>query len=80
MGPISIAPAQSGEVLLQVSIPLRMTVEGHLRRQPRHNAPVSSVLKKDSPVIARAYKGSWLRVETEGGPSGWVEQAQLGAR
>ena len=27
----------SGEVLLQVSIPLRVTVEGHLRRQPRHN-------------------------------------------
>jgi hypothetical protein len=70
----------SGEVLLQVSIPLRVTVAGHLRRQPRHNAPVASVLKKDSPVVARAFKGSWLRVETEGGPSGWVEQSQLGAR
>ena len=43
-------------------------------------APVTSVLKKDTPVIARAYKGSWMRVETEGGSSGWVEQAQLGAR
>jgi len=73
-------PPQSGEVLLQVSIPLRVTVEGQLRRQPRRTAPVASVLKKDTPVVARAYKGSWLRVETEGGASGWVEQVQLGAR
>ena len=73
-------PQASGEVLLQVSIPLRVTVEGPLRRQPRPTAPVAGVLKKDSPVVARAYKGSWLRVDTEGGPSGWVEQSHLGAR
>lgn len=73
-------PRQSGEVLLQVSIPLRVTVEGQLRRQPRRTGPVTSVLKKDTPVVARAYKGSWMRVETEGGPSGWVEQVRLGAR
>ena len=73
-------PRQSGEVLLQVSIPLRMTVEGQLRREPRRTAAVASLLKKDTPVVARAYTGSWMRVETEGGPSGWVEQVKLGAR
>jgi len=73
-------PRQSGEVLLQVSIPLRVTVEGQLRRQPRRTGPVASVLKRGTPVVARAYKGNWLRVETEGGASGWIEPVQLGAR
>jgi hypothetical protein len=41
---------------------------------------VASVLKRGTPVVARAYKGIWLRVETEGGASGWVEPVQLGAR
>ena len=73
-------PRPSGEVLLQVSIPLRVTVEGPLRREPRSTAPVASILKKDTPVVARAYTGSWMRVETGVGPSGWVEQVRLGAR
>ncbi|MEO6065706.1 MAG: hypothetical protein ABIP49_08025 [Lysobacterales bacterium] len=70
----------SGEMLLQVPIPLRVTVDVHLLRQPRRSAGDAGGLKKDSPVLARAYRGSWLRVETEGGRSGWVEQSQLGAR
>jgi hypothetical protein len=67
-------------VLLQVAIPLRVTIAAPLRRQPRRTGPVASILKEDTPVVARAYKGSWMRVETDGGPSGWVEQVQLGAR
>jgi hypothetical protein len=70
----------SGEVLLQVSIPLSVTIEGQLRRQPLRSAPVAGVLKKDAPVVARAYKGSWLRVEAEDGRSGWFEPSRLGVR
>jgi hypothetical protein len=70
----------SREVLLQVSIPLSVTGEGHLRRHPLRSAPITAVLRKNSPVIARAYRANWLRVEAEDGRSGWVDPAQLGAR
>jgi Bacterial SH3 domain len=73
-------PRVSGEVLLQVPVPLRVTVESRLRRRPRRSADFADRVRKDSPVVASAYKGSWLRVETEDGRSGWVEQSQLGAR
>ena len=69
-----------GEVLLQVTIPLRLTVDSRLRREPLPKAGVVTVLKKDSLLVAHAYKGGWMRVETEDGRSGWVAQAELGAR
>ena len=70
----------SGEVLLQASIPLRASVDGPLRRQPRRGAAVAGSVKKGAPVVARAYKGGWLRVDAEGGRSGWIEHSKLGAR
>jgi hypothetical protein len=69
-----------GEVLLQVAIPLKVTVDSKLRRQPFGRAPVVGVLKKDSALVAYSYKGSWLKVETEDGRSGWVGQTNLGAQ
>ena len=69
-----------GEVPLQVAIPLKATVDSNLRRQPRGSARVVGVLKKDSPLVAHAYKGSWMQVETEDGRSGWVDQMRLGVR
>jgi hypothetical protein len=69
-----------GEVPLQVAIPLKATTDSKLRRQPLANAPVVIVLKKDSPLVAHAYKGRWMQVETEDGRSGWLDQMHLGAR
>jgi hypothetical protein len=69
-----------GEVPLQIAIPLKVTADSHLRRQPVGKARVVALLKKDSPLVAHAYKGSWLQVETEDGRSGWVDQARLAAR
>jgi len=59
---------------------LKVTVDSKLRRQPLGKAPVVGVLKKDSPLVAHAYKGNWMRVETDDGRSGWVDQMRLGAR
>lgn len=73
-------PRVPGEVPLQVAIPLKVTVDSNLRRQPLAKAPVVRVLKKDSLLVAHAYKGSWMHVETEDGRSGWVDQTRLGAR
>ena len=73
-------PRGPREVPLQVAIPLKVTIDSKLRRQPLGKAPVVGVLKKDSRLVAHVYKGSWMQVETEDGRSGWVDQTRLGAR
>ncbi len=73
-------PRVPGEVPLQVAIPLTVTMDSNLRRQPLGKAPGVGVLRRDGPLIAHAYKGSWMRVETEDGRLGWVHQTRLGAR
>lgn len=70
----------SGQTVLQVAISLQATAGGDLRRQPLRSSPVVAALKAGSPVIAYAYRGSWLQVETEDGRSGWIAQRQVGAR
>jgi len=69
-----------GEVPLQAAIPLKVTIDSNLRRQPLRKAPVVGVLKKDSPLVAHAHKGGWMLVKTADGRSGWVDQLRLGAR
>ncbi len=73
-------PRVPREVPLRVAVPLKVTVDSKLRRQPLGKAPVVGVLKKDSRLVAHVYKGSWMQVETEDGRSGWVDQTRLGAR
>lgn len=68
-----------GELPLQVTIAVKTLADSPLRAKPMPKAPVVMVLKKDSLLVAQAYKGMWMRVETEDGHSGWVSQAQLGA-
>ena len=68
------------EVPLQVTIPVRLTVDSNLRRQPLPRAPIVALLKQDSPLVAQAWKGDWMRVQTEDGRAGWVRQTQLGVR
>jgi hypothetical protein len=65
---------------LSVAIPLRVATDAQLRKEPAPKSAAIVPVKKDSPVTAHAYKGSWMRVETEEGRSGWIAQAQLGAR
>jgi hypothetical protein len=76
----SSSPRAPREVLLQVSIPLTVTVDSKLRRQALGKAPVVGVLKKGTPLVAHAYRGTWMQVETEDGRSGWVDQMRLGPR
>jgi len=78
---VSAKPARaSGEWLFQPPLPLRVTADSHLRRQPKGNAPPAGIVNRDGAVNALAYRDGWLRVETEDGRSGWVAQAQLAAR
>ena len=79
VGPGSLARV-SKEVQLLLAIPLKVTADSKLHRQPLGKAPVVGVLKKDSPLVAYAYKGSWMLVETEDGRTGWVGQMRLSSR
>ncbi len=72
-------PRVLGEVPLQVAIPLKVTSDSSLRRQPRGKAPLVGTLKKDTRLVAHAYRGRWMLVKTEDGRAGWVNQIRLGA-
>jgi hypothetical protein len=71
-------------VSLQTPIPLRAAVNSNLRQKPGLKGAVLGVLKKDSAMIAEAYQGDWLQVQTADGRSGWVlntlVEAQVGKR
>lgn len=56
----------------EVPIPLRVTANSNLRQKPGLRAAVLDVLKKNSALIAEAYQGDWLHVQTADGQSGWV--------
>ena len=79
------APAASrsrvtGEVLLQASLPLKASADSALRREPQPRASLVASVRKDTPLVAHAYKGNWMRVETEEGKFGWLPQSSLAVR
>ncbi|MCF6324706.1 MAG: hypothetical protein L3J89_10350 [Gammaproteobacteria bacterium] len=69
---LTAATEATSEVPFKVAIPLKIKVDSHLRREPNSSATVLKVLKKTTPVVARAYQGQWLYVQTEVGDFGWV--------
>ncbi len=69
----------ASKVLFKVIIPLKIKVDSHLRRQPYSSADALAVLQKSTPVIALAYHGQWLHVQTETGKTGWVLAELLAA-
>jgi len=70
----------AGEVLLQAAIPLKASGESRLRRAPEPRAAVVATVGRETALVAHAYKGDWMRVETDDGKLGWVPQAELSAR
>jgi len=74
-------PARAaGEAPFQVAIPLRAVGDAPLRRQPVASAASLGVVVKDTPLVAFARKGGWLRVETADGRAGWMEEKRVGLR
>ena len=65
-------PQSATEVPFKIAIALRTKVDARLRRQPHLDAAILGVLQQGTPVVARAYNGRWLRVETEDGSPGWI--------
>lgn len=60
------------EVPFKVAIPLKTRTDARLRQQPNLDAAILDVLRETTPVTVRAYQGTWLRVQTEAGASGWI--------
>ncbi|WP_090373075.1 SH3 domain-containing protein [Nitrosospira sp. Nl5] len=67
-----LSGARRATTAFEVPIPLRMTANSNLRQKPVISAAVIDVLKKNSKVIAEAYRGDWLHVHTADEQSGWV--------
>jgi len=67
-------------VLFNVPIPLRAKSNVNLRQRPSVNAAKLALLKKDSALIAQAYQGDWLQVQTSDLYSGWVLNTLLEVR
>lgn len=59
-------------VTFQTPIPLQTRIDCKLRQLPRGNAPTLKTLKKASALMALAYRGDWLRIQTEDGDTGWL--------
>ena len=59
-------------VPFNIPIPLRAKSNINLRREPLGSAVKLGALKKDSALIAQAYLGDWLHVQTSDEHSGWV--------
>ena len=74
------ATVPAAETRFEVPIPLSVTAKSNLRAQPSRGAQVVVVLEPETPVMAHAYRGEWLRVTTAGGQSGWVSRTLLQAR
>lgn len=70
----------SGELPLQVTIPLKVAVTSNLRRDPQMKSPIVAVLKQDRALTAFSYKAAWMRVETDDGRVGWIHERQLTVR
>ncbi len=69
---LTVVAEVTSEVPFKVAIPLKIKVDSHLRGQPNSSAAVLDVLKTSTLVVARAYQGQWLYVQTEAGDFGWV--------
>lgn len=67
-------------VAFQTGIPLRTLTDCNLRQLPRGNAKILGILKKDAALTALAYRGNWLRIQSEDGRRGWVLGTLLEAR
>ncbi len=65
------------EIPFDSPISLRVKARSNLREAPDRRSKILKVLEKETPVIAHAYQGQWVRVETQKGKIGWVFRTLL---
>lgn len=72
--------SQDATLVFRISIPLLATRTTSLRADPNDHSRVISILKKDTPLIATAYNGNWLRVQIRDNLSGWIHGQSVDVR
>jgi len=69
--------ANRATVAFSTHITLQTTADANLRHAPGRNSAVRTVLKKGTVLIASAYQGNWLRVQTDQNQQGWVSNTLI---
>lgn len=72
--------AQSITVILRTPMALLTAGSGELWAEPRDRAQATALLPKNTALTATAYHGSWLRVQTEDGRTGWIRNTMVDIR
>jgi hypothetical protein len=67
--------AQEDEMPFVVPLPLKVNSKGNLREGPGPEFKVVATLEEGTRLTGFFTKGSWLRVESEGGPGGWIHRS-----
>jgi hypothetical protein len=68
-----------GETPFAVPLPLMVNTRGNLRDGPGLEFRVLVTLDAGAPVTGYSTKGSWLRVESDDGWSGWIHRSLVSA-
>jgi uncharacterized protein YgiM (DUF1202 family) len=58
-----------------VPLPLKVNSKGNLREGPGPDFKVVATLDEGTRLTGFFTKGSWLRVESEGGFGGWIHRS-----
>lgn len=77
---VKAASSRRVTVAFQAPIALRTRTDCNLRSLPNGHAAILTILKKDSPLTALAYRNDWLQIQTEQGHTGWVLNTLVEAR
>jgi hypothetical protein len=70
----------AGEVAFDQPLPLKLTKNTNLREGPDLRKKVLATLKANTAVTGYSYKENWIRVDADGGLSGWVHRSLVMAR
>jgi len=69
--------AEEGEMPFVVPLPLQLGTRGNLREGPGPEFKVLATLEQGTRITAYFTRGLWLRVESEGGRSGWIHRSLI---
>ena len=71
------AEEREGEMPFVVPLPLQLGTRGNLREGPGPEFKVLATLEQGTRITAYFTRGLWLRVESEGGRSGWIHRSLI---
>jgi hypothetical protein len=74
------AGARPGEIAFALPLKLRTVGRGNVREGPGTNHAVSFTLDSGSELTGVSYLGDWLRVNDDGGRTGWIIKSLVGRR